>query len=75
MQLKVTRKITRIIKRCLYDCPYYETEGHTMMCGHRAAKKDPYIITYEAAYNGFPKECPLIKKEKKNEKKERIHAD
>jgi hypothetical protein len=67
MKIKVRRVIERVITRCLYDCPYYDPEGHTMKCGHQKSKKDPYIITYENAYNGFPKKCPLIKRRLKNE--------
>jgi hypothetical protein len=67
MKIKVRRVIERVITRCLYDCPYFTEGEHIMSCGHRKSKKNPYILDYVTCSEGFPKQCPLIKRRLKNE--------
>jgi recombinational DNA repair protein RecR len=61
---KVVKTVEAEISQCWYCCPYFEVQGHDMICTH--PKLDPkyfgLIITQSNSRNGnFPEECPLRK--------------
>ena len=60
----VTKTVEKEIDRCFYTCPYFSVEGQEgmMTCEHSQAP-NPYIISHPDCMNGFPKRCPLTKKD------------
>lgn len=66
--MKVTRTITKDISKCYHECPYFELEGgpsSVMVCSHPEAQEfdGNGIISHPECDIGFPKRCPLVKKE------------
>jgi hypothetical protein len=62
-----TIKNKNVVKGCYNECPFYQTSGNCMECGHPyfEKQKDPYscmIITQDNSRDGnIPEECPLRK--------------
>lgn len=67
MKIKVVRKVSveKEIDRCYHQCLYFGLEGGpgaVMICNHPKAPKKGFIISHPDCDNGFPKDCPLLKK-------------
>lgn len=58
---------TEIIKKCIYQCPFYHRSMDGMECVHPYFDdKEAYenmIITQENGINFIPEKCPLRKEE------------
>lgn len=68
MKIKVTIPAREIeIDRCYHTCPYFTLDGGPspcMVCGHPSLKdwEGFGIISHPDCDDGFPKDCPLLKK-------------
>jgi hypothetical protein len=59
-----TTTVTKTIRGCINECPYYATEGmeRLMICTHPKTPQNDYknaIINMENGYGCFPEQCPL----------------
>ena len=64
MTVNRTYTTTKVIDRCIHQCPYYGTEGGPgpiMVCEHPMSIDNPFIISYDEKDMPFPSACPLFK--------------
>jgi hypothetical protein len=61
--LHVIRIIEADIDHCYMVCPFFASENHLMRCNHPEAPAED-IISQPTCLDSFPKECPLLNKEK-----------
>ncbi|MEN6550094.1 MAG: hypothetical protein ABFE07_28965 [Armatimonadia bacterium] len=58
-------KVEVWIEKCYYECPHFGLEHGAMYCKHPNIQGvyGGYIIEHPDCDTGFPKDCPLIRRQ------------